>query len=217
MLMTVLTVLVIVAVGLVVVSFVKEWLRGPEQPVHVTVDSPKDGRGDRLYDPRNAQPIPIGAAACIHRWDAVKDEVLDVGHQKKMVVILRCTECGLLHECIETTDPAPPPPKVDPPRSECRHQWSVEKSVELESAYEQMRETIKLVCGSKAPGQPGSQSRTTWEQVTRKLESGVLPDPDKSEAWVFRKEYVQVRTCQKCGEVLVIKASNIPDAKAPKE
>lgn len=204
----VLSALVFVAVAMAAASFVREWMRPLDQPVTVTVERPKDDRSDRMYDPRNAQPVPIYSVGCVHRWEVVKDETLDVGHQKKMVVILRCPECGLLHETVEATDPAP---KVDPPRSECRHEWTVDKAVEIDSAYEQMHESLRILSSVKGQGQPGSQMRERWEQAMKKAEGQVLPDPNRTPAWVFRKEYVQVRTCRKCGEVKVVQASNLPD------
>lgn len=140
------------------------------------------------------KPLPLPPPPpCNHSWTAITDNTLDVAHEKKIVVILTCKNCGAIEKTVETTSKAPQTPL---PKSECRHKWEVEKRVLLDSAYEQMLESIKV--------------KTSSYSSTKKVDPNKELDLDlnKSPTWMFKKTYVCVRVCTLCGEIDKTIASN---------
>ena len=81
-------------------------------------------------------PNPL-APVCHHEWGMLKEESLRNDHEQKTITILQCKYCGHLDKTVESIR-VPDPPKQIEPRSECRHNWEKQKSVEIQSAYEQM-------------------------------------------------------------------------------
>lgn len=132
-------------------------------------------------------PPNVASASCSHHWIVIKDERLsNSASAQKLITILQCDLCGTLDKTIEDV-PAPVPVKVDPPKSECRHVWEKQKSVILDSAYEQMAENTPR--------------------------GSVNLNDTKQKAWFFRKRYVGQRICNRCGLIDTVIASNydLPD------
>ena len=135
-------------------------------------------------------PVPLGATTCSHMWEKELEQTLEMPHEKRLVLVLRCRDCGLIDKTIQVTSPPPKPP--DPPkpyippepRSECRHTWEKEKTVTLNSAYEQI-----VNGGGTAPS----------------VKEGVL------QPWMFRKKHIAIRVCRKCGEIDRCVAANFDD------
>jgi hypothetical protein len=144
--------------------------------------------------PKPLPPPPL--PPCNHSWVAVTDNTLDVAHEKKIVVILTCKNCGAIEKTVETTSKAPPPPQVPLPKAECRHKWEVEKRVLLDSAYEQMLESIKV--------KTSSYSSAKKVDPSKELDL----DLNKAPTWMFQKTYVCIRVCTLCGEIDKTIASN---------
>ena len=86
---------------------------------------------------REPKETPL-AQACHHEWGVLKEEKLQNEREQMTILILQCKYCGNLDKTVESVS-LPDPPKPTEPRSECRHHWEKQKSVELESAYEQMK------------------------------------------------------------------------------
>lgn len=142
-------------------------------------------------------PAPFAAQACSHDWDTVTEQVLEMPHEKRAMIVMKCLKCGLIDKTMATTSappkpPAPPPPPPVP-RCECRHKWEKEKIVTLDSAYEQM---------SKVKGNNGQ-----WKKDAKTPEV----DGKKLEPWMFRKVYISVRVCTQCGEIDKSIVSNLED------
>jgi hypothetical protein len=140
------------------------------------------------------KPLPPSPPPpCSHNWVAVTDNTLDIAHEKKIVVILTCQNCGAIDKTVETTSK----PQQPVPKSECRHKWEVEKRVLLDSAYEQMLESIKV--------------KTNNYGNSKKVDPNKELDLDlnKCPKWMFRKTCVQIMTCNLCGEVNKTVASNL--------
>lgn len=152
------------------------------------------------YDPKaevtTICPVPIGSLGCSHDFETVVNETLEVDHEKKCIVILKCEKCGLIDKTIVATSTPPkvvPPPVPPVPRSECRHKWDDKKAVTLDSAYEQMSK-IKVSNGQ-------------WKKDVKQPEI----KPEEIEPWMFRKTYVSIRICTLCGEVDKSIVSNLTD------
>jgi hypothetical protein len=133
-------------------------------------------------DITTVQPATLGSATCCHSWDVMSDKVLEVSHEMKHSLVLVCHKCGTLDKTIVTTSKIPEPPKPQFRREDCCHKWDEEKSVRLESAFEQLS-------GAKNVN-------------IQKLDIDSLPRE------FFRKVYTKVRVCRTCGEVNVVQASN---------
>ena len=138
---------------------------------------------------------------CSHNWVAVTDSTLDVAHEKKIVVILTCQNCGAIDKTVETTSKPPLSPQS---KSECRHKWEAEKRVLLESAYEQMLESIKV---------KGNYGNAKKVDPNKELDL----DLNKSPTWMFKKTYICVRVCTLCGELDKTIASNFEEGDKPDE
>lgn len=153
------------------------------------------------FDPNSpvttVSPAPFASQACSHDWEIVTEQVLEVEHETRLVVIMKCNKCGLVDKTMSVTSappkPPPPPPVPPLPRCECRHRWEKEKNVTLDSAYEQM---------SKVKGGNGQ-----WKKDSKTPEL----DQKKLEPWMFRKVYISVRVCTQCGEVDKSIVSNLED------
>lgn len=142
-----------------------------------------------------APPIPpVVPTPCKHNWDAVVNSTLDVEHEKKVVAILTCKLCGKLDKTVEVTSKAPEPVLT---KDQCRHKWNVEKKILIDSAYEQMLESIKV--------------KTNNYSNTKKIDPNKALDLELQFAppWMFRKTLVQIMVCSACGEVSKTIASNM--------
>lgn len=130
--------------------------------------------------PPPAQPEPL--EPCKHDWQVQIEQALEVAHEQKVVIVLTCRNCGQIDKTVETTS------RPSYTRSECHHVWETEKKVELLSAYEQMLKSISVQhsYNSKAKVDPSA-----------KLDLELNDAP----AWMFRKTYVSLRICEKCGEI----------------
>ncbi len=138
---------------------------------------------------------PVPAPPCSHEWETVERTKLGSENEFKLVLVQKCPKCGSIDKTIEAVKiPLPPvPPEPKPPKSECRHKWEVEKSIALDSAYEQM---------AKAKAKVKANSRTKTDD---KSDDVLLEDPQK---WMFRKTLISIRVCSTCGEVDKTVASN---------
>jgi hypothetical protein len=110
----------------------------------------------------------------------VSDQVLEMAHEKRSVLVMKCLNCGLIDKTMATTSalpkPPPPPPLPPLPKSECKHAWEKEKTVTLDSAYEQMN------------------------KGATKLKRDITK-PEIFEKWMFRKVHMCVRVCRHCGDI----------------
>jgi RNase P subunit RPR2 len=150
-------------------------------------------------------PLPIGAEMCAHNMEVIVNERLSTPHESRLVVVLECKKCGVIDKTITVTSPpppAPPPPKPPEPRSECRHQWVKEKSVTLESAFEQMEEILKQ--GATKP----KKTSDARKKIVDEEEEANPFDPTSAPAWMFAKKFLRERVCSKCGEVDRVVVSN---------
>jgi hypothetical protein len=159
--------------------------------------------------PKVTPPPPPPATPCHHNWETVVNTTLDAGHEQKVIAILTCKLCGKIDKTTEVTSPAPPPPPLPPvPLSPdtCCHKWDIDKKVLLESPYEQMLESIKV--------------RKDSYSSAKKIDPNKALDLDlqKAPQWMFKKTYVCVRTCTKCGKLDKTIASNFGiEAEVPEE
>lgn len=150
----------------------------------------------QVTSPRPKLPPPP-KEACNHEWITEHQQLLDMPHEKKTVLVLKCNKCGVLDKTIEVTStPAWT-------KEQCRHKWDIEKKVVLDSAYEQMLESIKVKAGYNG---------------SKKIDPNKALDLDlnKCPEWMFKKTYVSIRTCTVCGEVDKTVASNF-EAEKPEE
>jgi hypothetical protein len=176
-------------------------LEMPHEKKHVLVLQCRTcGTLDKTMAVTSAPPKPLPPPpppACSHNWVAATDSTLDVAHEKKIVVILTCQNCGAIDKTVETTSKPPAVPQQPLPKSECRHKWEAEKRVVLDSAYEQMLESIKV--------------KTNNYGNSKKVDPDKELDLDlnKAPTWMFKKTYVQIMKCTLCGEVNKTIASNI--------
>lgn len=134
------------------------------------------------YDPKDEVtttiPIPIHAATCDHDWEVVSDNVLDMDHEKRSILVMACRSCGMIDKTTQVTStapPPPPPPKPIPPPP-CKHDWIVKKDVVLEMPHEKKALVLMTCtnCGeikeskevtSKIPSElmsPKSECRHDW-------------------------------------------------------
>jgi hypothetical protein len=178
----------------------------PHEKKHVLVlQCHTCGALDKTMAVTSAAPKPLPPPPCNHNWIANTDSTLDVAHEKKIVVILTCQNCGAIDKTVETT--SKPPVIVQPPqpKSECRHNWEAEKRVLLDSAYEQMLESIKV--------------KTNNYGNAKKVDPNKELDLDlnKAPTWMFKKTYVCVRVCTVCGELDKTIASNFEEGEEPNE
>jgi hypothetical protein len=133
-------------------------------------------------------PIPLGAATCTHDWEKLAEHVLEMPHEKKVVLILSCRHCGSIDKTVQVTSPEPKG------KEECRHQWDKQKSVKLDSAYEQMLKSISV--------------KQSYGKAKIDTDKKINLDLNKAPAWMFRKAYVCEWVCTLCGEVHTTLASN---------
>jgi len=143
---------------------------------------------DPSKDVTTVLPVPLGASTCIHRWVVVSEQKLSNAHQERLAVIMKCDGCGAIDKTIQAI---PAPPQAAPPRAECRHRWDREKTVTLDSAYEQMRKAEEKI--------PHTQFMKKASQL----------DATTIEPWMFKKTYISRLICNQCGEVITTVASNV--------
>jgi hypothetical protein len=136
---------------------------------------------------------PLPAPPCHHDWFTEQCQNLDMPHEKKCVLILKCKNCGALDKTIEVTSPTPAPAWT---KDQCKHKWDVDKRVLVDSAYEQMLESIKV--------------KSSNYSSIKKIDPNKALDLDLNEApsWMFRKTYICTRVCSICGEIDKIITSN---------
>lgn len=153
-------------------------------------------------------PLPIGAEMCAHKMEPLVTQKISAPHEERVVIICQCTKCGAIDKTIAVTSPPPPPPPPPPrppePRSECRHQWVKEKSVTLESAFEQMEEVLKQQQNAKKKVTYDPKKKNSGEE---EQETPVF-DPATAPPWMFQKKHIRERICSKCGEVDRVVTSN---------
>lgn len=145
-------------------------------------------------------PKPPPPPPCLHDWQVVIEQSMEMSHEKRVLVVLTCRKCGIIDKTTECTTPIP---KRDWIKADCRHNWDVEKKVTLDSAYEQMLKSITVKTGYNG------------KKIDPNKELGL--DLDKAPAWMFRKTSVSVRVCKTCGEVDKIIASNFDVGEDPTE
>jgi hypothetical protein len=147
-------------------------------------------------------PLPMGAELCNHSMDVLTSQVIRAPHEEKCVIILLCSKCGAIDKTIAVTSPPPkpppPPPEPLPPRSECRHDWVKEKTVTLQSAFEQMEELLK-----KQQDANKSKTQYPYTRTGKKDEQQqeVSFDAATAPSWMFQKKICLQRICSKCGEI----------------
>ncbi len=155
--------------------------------------------------PPPAPPVPPPPAPpCRHQWETVEKTKLGSESEYKVVVVMKCVNCGDIDKTVESIK-IPLPPAPPEPKGECRHQWETEKATTLDSAYEQMIKGIKPKSSTSYYGS-GSKRKDAGSK-----EKELDLDLDEAPRWMFKKTYVMIRTCSKCGETDKIVASNIED------
>lgn len=172
---------------LVVLGIVAVWVMHGHRP-----PPPAPPRDEApMYEPGRTLPIPSLSANCIHEWQVVDRTLLEAAHEQRLVLVQRCPMCGLLDKTEAVTSR---PPEE---REQCRHEWEVEPGVRLHSAFEQIRSAVQKEKDRKPNGQYAEQKFKF-----------ALPEDGTPPQWMFKKAFVQVRTCRKCGEVHTVRASN---------
>lgn len=178
---------VLVVIGFFIVVELAVLIQRSSKPIAINHPTdrivPAISQFDDKADITTVCPVPLGSLSCSHDWEVKVEQVLDMPHEKKCIAVLSCVKCGLIDKTVQTTSVVPKPLPPPLPRSECKHKWEKEKSVILDSAYEQM---------SKVRGSNGQ-----WKKDAKK------PDLEEQglEPWMFRKRYVSVRVCTSCGEI----------------
>lgn len=143
-------------------------------------------------------PMPMGSDMCKHDWEIISKEKIEGSYEKKVATIAKCLKCGLLDKTVVTIkDPVPPNPPI--PKSECKHNWQVEKTININSAFEQVAEMAKSI----------QVKNKTTKEIKDISENLKLPDMTNAKIDMFRKTYVSIRVCKSCGEIYTVKASNI--------
>lgn len=162
------------------------------------------GMVDKTVQTTSALPPPPKALPpppCKHDWSCVQYSNLEMPHEKRFILIQTCKNCGALDKTTEVTSPVPATLWT---KEQCKHKWDIENRVLIDSAYEQMLESIKIRKNNY------SSAKTIDPNKALDLELNTAP------AWMFRKTYVSIRTCETCGEVDKTIASNF-DGAAPEE
>lgn len=124
-------------------------------------------------------PPPKGSMDCSHTWETVSNQILETDDEKKLIVVQVCKLCGLVDKTIETVE-------KKTPRSECIHKWA-RQAVILKSAFQQAEDLIRR-------NYSGGWSKK---------------DLRESKPWFYKTKYVCTLTCDRCGEVKTIIASNV--------
>ncbi len=162
---------------------------------------------DPHADVTTVLPLPPTAQYCEHKFDVITNEILRQEHEERMVLVLHCPKCGALDKTVQCTTPAPikPTPPIPPlPRSECKHKWVKEKSVTLDSAFEQMEAVLKEKAGSNRSAGYGGTAVSKKDALERNFNFDLNTAPP----WMFKKTYIAVRICSICGEIDKVIASN---------
>ena len=146
------------------------------------------GAIDKTVQVTSPEPPPAPAVPCCHDWQNLTEQVLELPHEKKVVLVLSCRKCGMLDKTKETTTPVPKG------KEDCRHRWDKQKSVTLDSAYEQMLRSISI--------------KQSYGKVKVDTDKKINLDLNKAPAWIFKKTYVCEWVCTQCGEVHTTVASN---------
>lgn len=155
-------------------------------------------------------PLPLGSEMCSHSMDIIAKEIIHAPHEERAVIILQCSKCGVMDKTIAVTSPPPkPPPDPPPPRSECRHVWVKEKTVTLNSAFEQMEEFLKQNTLKKTITIKGGKKGEEIEKT--------VFDPSSAPSWMFMKKCVKERICSKCGEIDRVVSSNFEVEEEPEK
>lgn len=193
----------------------------------------------RLFDPKveatTILPVSLHAASCDHDWSVVTEQIIEMPHEKKCVIILNCTRCGTLDKTIQITSPMP----AMPPEP-CRHDWDKVIDQKMENEVEQKLVVVMTCrqCGvvekviqQLAASKPKSECRHQWQtekkieldsayeqmvqgitvkdQYNKKTKTDKIElDLDKAPSWMFKKSYVSIRICSECGEIDKTLASN---------
>lgn len=128
-------------------------------------------------------PIPVFAAECHHNWSVVDKAVLDMPHEQKYVMTMKCDMCGVIDKTVEVTSKQPPP-SPPPPAPPCKHEWETVERTKLgtETEYKVVVLLKCVKCGEldktvesikipapPAPEPPRSECRHKW--VTEKTAS----------------------------------------------
>lgn len=146
-------------------------------------------------------PLPLGSEMCNHTMDVITKEVIRAPHEERAIVILQCTKCGVMDKTIAVTSPPPkPPPEPPPPKSECRHNWVKEKTVTLDSAFEQMEDFLKQNAFKKIVVNKNGKKGEEVEKV--------IFDAASAPSWMFQKKCLKERICSKCGDIDRVLSSN---------
>lgn len=159
-------------------------------------------------------PLPIGAEMCAHKMEVVVKEIIRAPHEERAIIICECSKCGAVDKTIATTSQAPKVPIPPIPRSECKHRWVKDKSVTLESAFEQMEEILKQQNEKSKLANPFKKK--IGEEEASALKEPVF-DPTTAPPWMFRKTLIQTKTCELCGEVDRVVVSNFNTEESEKE
>ena len=165
-----------------------------EKKIVIIMSCHRCGIIDKTVQVTSPPPPPAPEPPCQHEWQTVIDQVLDVAHEKRAVVILTCRKCGTIDKTTEVTSKPPAPPAPQWTKANCKHDWDVEKKVVLESAYEQMLKSISV--------------KQSYGRAKVDTEKRLDLDLNTAPAWMFRKSYVCVRVCKVCGEIDKIQTSN---------
>jgi hypothetical protein len=143
-------------------------------------------------------PLPMGAEICAHNMDVIVKQIIHTDHEEKAIIILQCTKCGAIDKTYAVTSP---PPKLVAPKSECRHRWVKEKTINLNSAFEQMEEL--LLKNNKV-----SYFAPNGKKQPIPKEKEEIFDPSNAPSWMFRKTSIRERICELCGTIDRVVSSN---------
>lgn len=133
-------------------------------------------------------PLPPGADICSHNWRLVANEKISTKAEEKVLIVQCCDLCGLVDKSEAVVKALPPPEPV----SECKHDWSLKRDAEVESAYEQAAKLYQMIF-----------------EETGEVPPPEVKLPDLGNPVNFRKTLVRERICNRCGKIHVTQASNI--------
>lgn len=169
-----------------------------EEKAVIVLECTKCGLLDKTIETTSPVPKSLPVLPCNHQWEEIANNVLEMDHEKRLNVILKCKNCGSLDKTESVTGKIPREFMPALPKSECKHSWKLEKQLTLPSAYEQIVDMAKLATQSRSKSRPDAPDI----------------DHEKLSPWMFRKTYLVERICTDCGEINTTIASNIEEQKA---
>ena len=147
---------------------------------------------DTAKTSKKLEELNLRPHTCPHVWEVSTERVIENNDEKKLVLIQKCSLCGILDKTVESL-------KKERSKTECRHKWIKQKLVNIESAYEQYAGEMK-------------HATKDWRDSSK-----AWLDTKNLGPWAFRKTHVCTYVCELCGEINTIIASNYDLEDVPQE